>query len=63
MNTFYSYPIETRLKLERIAHHIAFTLLHGDTALIGLYLAHVRRLPHSAMVACVLALIEDMSHE
>lgn len=63
MNAFYSYPLSTRLQLERIAQHIAFNILHGDRRLIGLYLVHVRSFPHGSMVGCVLDLIEDMSNE
>ena len=59
---FYTYPIETRKRLEAIAHNIAFNILRGDVALIKAYIAHVRTLPHGALVETVLALIEDMSN-
>jgi hypothetical protein len=53
----------TAAQIETIAYRIAFIILHGDTALIKLYLAHVRSLPHGAIVTAVLSMIEDMINE
>lgn len=53
----------TAAQIETIAYRIAFIILHGDTALIIAYVKHVRSLPHGAIVAAVLSMVEDMSNE
>jgi hypothetical protein len=53
----------TAIEIERVAYHIAFVTLRGNVRLIRLYLAHVRSLPHGALVSAILSMVEDMIDE